>query len=165
MRRAALLALALLTGCGQEPSQDDPAPNQPATAVSVASPPPSASGSPAPSPSTSRDPQEVLTGWARAIASRDWPLVRAYWGEKGERSGLSPQQFAHRWDSLLTPKVSFGEGSQEGAAGSVYYTAPVTIADGPRRLSGEVVLRRVNDVPGATPEQLRWHIEATTVVP
>jgi hypothetical protein len=53
-------------------------------------------------------------------------------------------------------------GESEGAAGSIYYTAPVTIIDGARRLTGEVVLRRVNDVPGATPEQLRWHIESTT---
>ncbi len=54
---------------------------------------------------------------------------------------------------------------QEGAAGSSYYTAPVTITDGARRLSGEVVLRRANDVPGATPEQLRWHIESSTLEP
>jgi hypothetical protein len=32
-------------------------------------------------------------------------------------------------------------------------------------LKGDVVLRRVNDVPGATEEQLRWHIESTTLTP
>jgi len=41
----------------------------------------------------------------------------------------------------------------------------VTVVDGARRLTGQVVMRRVNDVPGATPEQLRWHIESTTIAP
>jgi hypothetical protein len=58
----------------------------------------------------------------------------------------------------------------EGAAGSSYYTAPATItgirADGSKAtLKGEVVLRRVNDVPGATPEQLAWHIEQVNLTP
>ena len=38
----------------------------------------------------------------------------------------------------------------------------VTIIAGPRRIEGEVVLKRVNDVPGASAEQLRWHIESTS---
>ena len=55
-------------------------------------------------------------------------------------------------------------GTMEGAAGSSYYTAPATLTaedanGGSVRHQGEIVLRRVNDVPGATPEQLRWHIE------
>ena len=56
----------------------------------------------------------------------------------------------------------------EGAAGSSYYTAPVTVTssdkDGrPVRIEGEAVLRRVNDVPGATPAQLRWHMDKVTL--
>ena len=58
----------------------------------------------------------------------------------------------------------------EGAAGSSYYTAPTTVVgkteDGrPFRLEGEVVLRRVNDVPGATEDQLRWHLEKVDLKP
>jgi len=30
---------------------------------------------------------------------------------------------------------------------------------------GEIVIRRVNDVDGASDEQLRWHIESTTIDP
>ena len=54
----------------------------------------------------------------------------------------------------------------EGAAGTSYYTAPVTItgANG-QRLSGEIVLSRVNDVPGATPEQLRWRVRELDLSP
>lgn len=52
----------------------------------------------------------------------------------------------------------------EGAAGSSFYTALVTITGGeksgrPVRIEGEAVLRRVNDVPGASAAQLRWHFE------
>lgn len=154
MKRAPLVALLLLAACGKQvdsQKQLEEAAKQPAAA--------------APLPSTSREPAKVMIAWATAITMRDWPLVRAYWGDKGERSGLSPQQFAGRWDRLLTPRVSIGDGQQEGAAGSLYYTAPVTIVDGPNRLHGNVVLRRVNDVPGATPEQLRWHIESSTLIP
>jgi hypothetical protein len=57
------------------------------------------------------------------------------------------------------------KGDGEGGAGSLYYTAPVRISDGARRLAGEIVIRRVNDVDGATAEQLRWHIESTTIEP
>ena len=116
-------------------------------------------------PSASRDPQIVAQAWATAIERRDWATVRGYWGDYGARSGLNGARFAAQWGRLDKPVVVIGPGSQEGAAGSLYYTAPVTIADGARRISGEVVLRRVNDVDGASPEQLRWHIESTTLKP
>jgi hypothetical protein len=55
-------------------------------------------------------------------------------------------------------------GEPEGAAGSIYVTMPVIYygdaKDGqPFRRSAEVILRRVNDVPGSTEAQRRWHIE------
>lgn len=55
-------------------------------------------------------------------------------------------------------------GDSEGAAGSIYVTVPVIFygedANGAEfRRSGGVILRRVNDVPGSTEEQRRWHIE------
>ena len=96
---------------------------------------------------------------------RDWPLARAYWGDHGERSGLSEAQFAARWGRLKNPTVALSQGQQEGAAGSLYYTALLTITDGTRTLRGEIVIRRVNDVDGASPEQLRWHIESLSIEP
>ena len=55
-------------------------------------------------------------------------------------------------------------GDEEGAAGSIYVTVPAifygNLKDGqPFRRSADVILRRVNDVPGSTAEQRRWHIE------
>ena len=114
-------------------------------------------------PSYSRNPTEVLDGFAAAIEARDWPAVRAFWGDKGERSGMDQAAFAAKWGKLKSPEVTIGPGAQEGGAGSLYYTAPITIVDGERSLTGELTMRRVNDVDGATTEQLRWHIETLTV--
>ena len=116
-------------------------------------------------PSTSRDPDVVLRAWADAVEARDWAAVRAFWGDYGARSGQSVDAFARQWSGLHHPIVSLSRGEGEGAAGSLYYTAPVRIIDGARIVSGEIVIRRVNDVDGASAEQLRWHIESTTLAP
>ena len=51
----------------------------------------------------------------------------------------------------------------EGAAGSSYVTVPVVVygraPGGAFSRSGSATLRRVNDVPGSTEVQRRWHIE------
>lgn len=139
----------------------DPAPAPaPEATVSPVPPPPAPAR-----PPSSRDPDVVLRAWSDAIEARDWTTVRAFWGDQGARSGLSETDFAKRWAGLHYPKVAPGKGTSEGAAGSLYYTAPVTITDGQRLIKGEVVLRRVNDIEGATPEQLRWHIESARLSP
>jgi hypothetical protein len=52
----------------------------------------------------------------------------------------------------------------EGAAGSIYVTVPAAFygklhSGKPARLQTNIILRRVNDVPGSTEAQRRWHIE------
>ncbi|WP_337189361.1 MliC family protein [Phenylobacterium sp.] len=61
-------------------------------------------------------------------------------------------------------------GRPEGAAGSTFVKVPVVLygryATGPEyHASGHATLRRVNDVPGATADQLRWRIETIEVRP
>jgi hypothetical protein len=56
-----------------------------------------------------------------------------------------------------------GPGQAEGAAGSVYVDVPVQLygrlRDGKEfNARGTMTLRRVNDVPGSTAEQRKWHI-------
>jgi hypothetical protein len=56
----------------------------------------------------------------------------------------------------------------EGAAGSVYITVPLSVSGRERngdrfRESWTLTLRRVNDVPGSSTEQRRWHIERIDV--
>lgn len=55
-------------------------------------------------------------------------------------------------------------GHPEGAAGSIYVTVPVVFygkdqTGAPLRVSADMILRRVNDVPGSTQAQRRWHID------
>ena len=123
------------------------------------------SAKPTGQPLTGGVPDRVLQDWAKAVEARGWSLVRAFWGDHGARSGLSIKAFAARWSKLRHPVVAIGKGDGEGGAGSLYYTAPLQISDGPRILAGKIVIRRVNDVDGATDEQLRWHIESTTIAP
>ncbi len=172
-RLAWLVPLAMLAACNQAPSSPLPGSTAaPATALPPSPAPttPVSSRAPGPvpapvakSPSESRDPQVVLVEWAKAVSTRDWATARGYWGDHGARSGLSPAAFAAQWGALKDPQVDIAKGDGEGAAGSSFYTAPVTIRDGTRTIKGEVVIRRVNDIDGASAEQLRWHIESTTL--
>lgn len=157
-----------LGGCQKGPATPAPAASEaePAPTPASQTPLPAKAQEETPAqPSLSRRPEEVLDAFASAIEARDWRALRAFWGEHGTRSGMDEAAFAAHWGKLKSPNVSVGQGQQEGAAGSIYYTAPVVITDGERTIAGEVVFRRVNDVPGATSEQLRWHVESTTLEP
>lgn len=111
--------------------------------------------------------RNVLLSFARAIEQKQfgqaWALLSpADQGKWGRR------QFAEQFTDLADITVAIPDGEMEGAAGSSYYTAPVTITardrqGRPVRIEGKAVLRRVNDVDGATPAQLRWHFETLTL--
>lgn len=152
------------------------------TAPSPTPSPASSDGTPAPAnsgtlastagkaPPGSRDPQVVLAWWRNALETHDYATARRVWGQNGTSSGQTPQAFAAAWDKYRIIDITTGKGDQEGAAGSSYYEVPVTVTglrrDGkPYNLAGKVTLRRVNDIEGATPEQLRWHIESSTLKP
>lgn len=100
--------------------------------------------------------RNVLLEWARAVERRDYARAAALWGE---RQGLSAAEHRARFGPLGRTTVSFGEGFVEGGAGSLYYEVPLTVSGGGKTFQGEIVVRRVNDVDGASPAQLRWHIE------
>ncbi|MEO7864713.1 MAG: hypothetical protein ABIR63_02445, partial [Sphingomicrobium sp.] len=65
------------------------------------------------------------------------------------------------------PKVELTPGKpqdEKGAAGSIFITVPLTLdltlrSGSPYQMMCKAALRRVNDVPGSTAEQRRWHIE------
>ena len=111
--------------------------------------------------------RNVLTSWARAIELQEYDQAWSLMSD-ADQAKWSKAAFARLFADLDEITVAVPGGTMEGAAGSSYYTVPVTITatdpDGrPVRYEGEMVLRRVNDVPGATPEQLRWHVESTTL--
>ena len=114
--------------------------------------------------------RNVLLTWGAALEHKDFARAYAQFGDHGARSGMSQKAYAESFAKYRTITVAMPTGRMEGAAGSSYYTAPTTItgmlaSGGQYRLQGPVILRRVNDVPGATAEQLRWHIESADLKP
>ena len=111
--------------------------------------------------------RNFLLSFAQAIEQQNydkaWSLL-----SPGDQQQWSKKQFAANFADLRDITVAIPTGTTDGGAGSIYYTAPVTITatdkDGrPVRFEGEAVLRRVNDVDGATPAQLRWHFGTLTL--
>ncbi len=108
--------------------------------------------------------RNVLLSFARAIELREfdqaWEML-----DTADQTKWSKAEWRALFADLGKITVAVPSGTMEGAAGSSYYTSEATITatdkDGrPVRYEGPVVLRRVNDVPGASPEQLRWHIDS-----
>jgi hypothetical protein len=71
-------------------------------------------------------------------------------------------RFVQNWSALgkLDGCAVDEPGQLEGAAGSIYASVPIEFffKRGTVKLSGSLTLRRVNDVPGSSAEQRRWHI-------
>jgi hypothetical protein len=115
--------------------------------------------------------RDVLRHYYSAIAARDFPSAYALWSRGGEASGQSYDQFASGFALTARTQVEFtGPVTFEGAAGSIFATVPVrvratTTAGEDQEFTGVYELRRVNDVPGATPDQLRWHIHGARLEP
>jgi hypothetical protein len=76
----------------------------------------------------------------------------------------SRPEFDRRFSQYSDLNVVAGSsGEQEGAAGSIYVSVPLTITGsmGGKHTSrsATALVRRINDVPGSTEAQRRWHIE------
>jgi hypothetical protein len=111
--------------------------------------------------------RNIVLAWARAIELREFDQAWAMMSPR-DHEKWSKAEFARMFADLGKITVAVPTGETDGAAGSIYYTGAVTItandAEGrPVRYEGETVLRRVNDVDGATPAQLRWHFDHVTL--
>ena len=107
--------------------------------------------------------RNVLVSFARAIELKEFDQAWNMLGPAAKQR-MSKADFNKIFTGLDHISVAVPGGQMEGAAGSSYYTSQATInakdTDGrPVRIEGPITLRRVNDVPGATPYQLHWHIE------
>lgn len=182
--------IAALCACGRSEPQDavQPAnnaePQAPPQTVPVPAPPPVAPAAPAPpvtpapksslpEPKGPIDPKsveaagQVVQSYGALIEQKRWAEANALWGDAGAAAKFQAEQLTGNTDNHL----EIGDlGEPEGAAGSIYVTMPVTFygtkADGrPYRKARAVILRRVNDVPGSTKAQRRWHIERIDVQP
>lgn len=162
-----LIVLALLSACGR-PQQQQTTANEPAPALvnevvstapinetDVAAPP----RVPLAEPKGPIDPKsveaagQVVQLYGGLIEQNRFADAAKLW---------SDSKAAGEFARTLKPDVHLeigNLGETEGAAGSIYTIVPVVFyGDGYRR-AAEIVLRRVNDVPGSTAAQRRWHIE------
>jgi hypothetical protein len=177
MRRGAVaVAVAALTisACERAADQGAASNAQPPANLAADNPAsaiaPPASGPPARTPlaepSGAIDPKsaeaagQVVQSYGALIEQGRWAEANALWGDRGSAAKLQSEllQYSEIHLEIGNPGVP------EGAAGSIYVTLPVIfygdLKNGqPFHRSAEVILRRVNDVPGSTAEQRRWHIE------
>lgn len=110
-----------------------------------------------------RDPERLLRYYTNAIRLGDWIDGAKAWSLDAQ---MTPEKLRDEFGGKAGPKIAVGKGDIAGAAGSLYYEAPIVIdfADGRPSKRGTIVLRRVNDVPGASEEQLNWRIERTSTL-
>lgn len=103
---------------------------------------------------------QVVQRYGALIEQGRWTSSRELWS-----SAEMAKAFERNFRNDADVHIEIGEvGEPEGAAGSIYVTEPVTFygkknGGGDYRRSANVILRRVNDVPGSTEAQRRWHIE------
>lgn len=108
----------------------------------------------------------VVQDYYAAIERGDFPAAFAFWGNDGADSHQSFADFKRGFAETAKTSVKTGKPTNsEGAAGSIYIDVPVTVRatlkDGKhQRFTGHYTLRRVNDVPGSTAEQRRWHLSS-----
>ena len=184
MRCAAafVVAVVLLAAC--RPQAPQPQPDTAGLPITeLTGPVPAHSLAPALAPPAASPPAQADKGaagaqaavrlWGEALEGRNYDAAYALWGPPADaqaRSGMEATEHRQWWARFKTITVAAQSGQMEGAAGSSFYTAPLAITGKlrngrPYRLEGTVTLRRVNDVPGATPDQLRWHLEKLELKP
>jgi hypothetical protein len=176
MKSTALtVSAALLSVCSCSRQEEQPAANTPAPTANpaigaasenvVTEAAPENQLTPLAEPSGPIDPKsaeaagQVVQHYGALIEQKRFVEARALWGDPN-----SATQFESTLQGYSQAHLEIGNpGEMEGAAGSIYITVPVilygeTRSNEPFKCSGAVTLRRVNDVPGSTTEQRRWHI-------
>ena len=114
---------------------------------------------------------DLVQRYAAFLEEGKFDDAYAAWGGGGDASGMTATDFAASFDkySEIHAQVG-GPSAPEGAAGSIYVTVPLQLygrlkAGGTFNLIGPVTIRRVNNVDGASPAQLKWHIDKSDLKP
>lgn len=163
----AVVGSLLAAGCGDADSRSAPEPTD--TAIVSYAPAPAARRAPPPMAGdfpelSSKDCAEVVRFYLEAIRSGEYDRAALVWND--------PMIDAVRLRALFgdyqDPVFEWTDPFVDGAAGSLSCTAGGTLfdAEDPAKpiVQGTLTLRRVNDVPGATPVQLRWTLQSSTFV-
>ena len=103
---------------------------------------------------------QVVQHYGALIEQGRWAESWKLWS-----SADAAKTFDRNWRDDSEVHMEIGKpGDMEGAAGSIYMTDSGHLlwqgqSGRSFRRAADVVLRRVNDVPGSTEAQRRWHIE------
>jgi hypothetical protein len=122
-------------------------------------------------PKSAQGAGQVLQRFGGLLEQRKFAEARKLWSDGGKASGLSEAEFIAAYDKYAEIHSEVGApGQTEGAAGSIYVDIPFRLygklkSGGAFNLVGPITLRRVNDVPGSTEEQRRWHIYRSGLKP
>jgi hypothetical protein len=115
-------------------------------------------------PKSAQGAGQVLQRFGGLLEQRQFAEAYRLWSDDGRASGLSEAEFVAAYDNYAEIHSEVGSpGQTEGAAGSIYVDVPFRLygklkSGAPFNQVGSTTLRRVNDVPGSTEEQRRWHI-------
>ncbi len=118
-----------------------------------------------PAPQSSEAAAAVVTRYYSALNARDYSTAWQQWGDNGPPN-QTLAKFTAGFAHTRATHVTIGKlEPAEGGAGSIYQSVPVIVdatldSGAHQRFTGEYVVRRVNGVDGATPGQLRWHINS-----
>jgi len=162
------IAAGALAACSQPANQTAPANVEEANEVVQTAPPiaePAANAVEAPrtslpEPKGPIDPKsveaagQVVQSYGALIEQRRWSEAAKLWRDPAAAAAFA-KQLGHTQTHLRIGDL----GDTEGAAGSIYTTVPVAFYGDKFDKPAEIILRRVNDVPGSTEAQRRWHIE------
>lgn len=157
-------AALLVAGCGasEEPA---PAPGETAATVETVAPelPPAPQAADFPA-LASKDCDTVVQFYLEALGGHDWARAALVWNDPA----IDAAKLEAVFGGYRELELAWTEPFVEGAAGSAYCTVSgkLTDAQDPAKppVEGTLLLKRVNDVPGATPDQLRWTLRSSTFV-
>lgn len=114
---------------------------------------------------------QVVQQYASLLEQGKYGEAYKMWGAGGNVQGMTEKQFTERFAKYSEVYTQVGGPTEpEGAAGSIYVTVPMQIygrlkEGGTFNLVGPIILKRVNNVPGATTEQLEWHLSKSGLKP
>lgn len=117
-------------------------------------------------PNSAQGAAQIVQGYYALLESKRFDEAQDLWRDGTTLGDEDAKTFAGHFAGFSEIHANIGAPlDPEGAAGSEYVTVPVQIyarvkATGkPYYALRAVTLRRINDVPGSSAEQRRWHIQ------
>lgn len=152
------LALLALASCGPQRSPQEPPKNSATPALPAARAPERRTSLAEPKgpidPKSLEAAGQIVQHYGALIEEKRFAEAAKLWSDAEAASN-----FAKELDQKEVHLEIGPLGETEGAAGSIYTSVPVVFYGEGFRRRASIILRRVNDVPGSSEAQRRWHIE------